>query len=89
MLWLGLGVDGLVQLELEPRMVPGVAFPGSMVGQLAPEIGVAFPGYMVGQLEYDFFLVHSPFYAGKSFSSSSSATSSIMSMPTSLSSFAC
>ena len=79
---LRLGVNGLVQLGLEPGVVPGVALPGYMVGQLvpeigvvlagflvgqlSPEIGVALPGYMVGQLEHDFFLVPGPFYAGKS-----------------------
>ena len=47
---LGLEVDGLVQLGLESGVVPGLALPGYMVGQLAPETGVALPGYMVGQL---------------------------------------
>ena len=51
MVQLGLGVDGLVQLGLEPGVVQGAVFPGYMVGQLEPEIGVVFPGYMVGQLE--------------------------------------
>ena len=79
---LGLGVDGLGQLGLEPGVGPGVALPGYMVGQLVPEIGVVLPGYMVGQLapeirvalpgymveqlEHNFFLVPGPFYAGKS-----------------------
>ena len=47
-LWVGLegvvqlrlGVDGLVQLELEPGVVQGVAFPGYMVGQLEPRLGL-------------------------------------------------
>ena len=63
--WLGLGVDGLVQLGLEPGVVPGVAFPGYMVGQFEPEIGVAFPHYIVGQLEPEIGVVFPDYMVGQ------------------------
>ena len=51
--YLWVGPEGVVQLGLEPGVVPGIVFPCYMVGQLEPEIGVgvALPAYMVGQLE--------------------------------------